>query len=259
MRMRLFLILIAATCGAPLVVQAQQIPAYEALRTVGRVQGQTLLGSLVEMRGADGDPQPVQWLLLFADPAARGGVRELVVSKKGVTSERTPVQPGPTSGVMAAAGLNLDSTGAFVAANEEAARVKLGFHSINYQLVNKNGLPVWVVRLFDASGHEVGAVDLSAKDGAVVTPLRQTPAPVAAVTTSTGAKPTPATASRGADSGWVEGGGLVGHVERWSENAWEDTSETAVKVGDSIGETAVKVGDSISAFFVGRPAKRAND
>ncbi len=245
--MRLFSILLLSVCAAAPAAQAQQIPAYEALRAVGRVQGQAMLGSLVEMRGADGNPQPDQWLLLFKDTAARGGVRELVVSKKGIISERTPVQPGPTAGVMAARGLNLDSTGAFTAANQEASRVKLGFDSVNYQLVNKNGVPVWVVRLFDRGGSEVGVVDLSAKDGAVITALKQTPA-LAAHLTATTAKPIPSPPPRSSSTGWVEGGGLVGHVERWSENAWEDTTETAERVGDSI-----------SAFFVGRPAKRGND
>ena len=40
---------------------------------------------------------------------------------------------------------------------------------------------------------------------------------------------------------WVEGGGLVGHVERLGGRTWDATSDTASRIGDSIG-----------AFFIGR-------
>jgi hypothetical protein len=246
-----FRFLLAAAAAVALAGQsvshAAQLAAYEALRTVGKTKGDVMLASLVEMRGADGDPQPARWLILFRDPLARGGVRELVVGPSGITSERTPAQPGSTAstGAMAAASLNLDSTGAFAAADREAARQKIGFNSVSYQLVNKDGRPVWTVRLFDADGLEAGSMEISAKDGAIVTPLRRTPA--AAVPPAAGAAastPAPTPAPDG-DLGerWVEGGGLVGHVGRWSERAWKDTSRTAAKVGDSV-----------SAFFVGRPA-----
>ncbi|MFZ4482932.1 MAG: hypothetical protein ACOYOL_03005 [Chthoniobacterales bacterium] len=247
-------LLFVVVCGVPLTAQAEQIPACEALRTVGRLQGEARLGSLVEMRGVGGDPQPVQWLLLFKDASARGGIRELTVTKKGITSERTPLQAPATSGVMAAAGLKLDSTGAFDAANKEAAKIKLGFSSINYQLVNRSGAPIWVLQLFDHSGSEVGVIDLSAQHGAIVTPLGQTTR-IVPVSSSAGSTPRPAASSNSYGEGWVEGGGLVGHVGRWSEQAWDDTTKTAERVGDSVGETAEKIGESISAFFVGRPAK----
>jgi hypothetical protein len=250
MKRMILLLLAVALVSAPALAQLdRQLPAYEALRTVGRDNGENWLGLLVEMRGVDGDPQPAQWLLTFRDENARGGVREFAVSARGVVSERTPVraQEAGASAVMSARALNLDSTGAFNAANKEAAKLKLGFHSLNYLLQNKKGAPVWVVQLYDVAGAEVGKIEVSAKDGAVISPLRTPLAAATAAVSATG--PTPATPplplapdNRSLGERWVEGGGLVGHMSRWGERSWEATTNTAVRVGDSVG-----------AFFTGRP------
>ena len=228
-------------CATVLPAAAAQLPAYEALRTIGREKGDTLLRSIVEMRGSSGAPQPSEWLVSLRDPAARSGLREFVVGSKGIRSERTPVvgTVGSAS-AMSASSLNLDSTGAFNTANKEAAKAKLGFDTLSYVLKNRKGTPAWTVRLFDSTGLEVGMLEISAKDGLIVTPLRR---PV--ITPAAGSSPAPVTgpSSSSTNNPWIEGGGLVGHSKRWGQNAWRTTSETAVRVGDSI-----------SAFFVGRPA-----
>lgn len=241
------LLFAAVLLSAPALAQTSQLPAYEALRTVGREKGENWLRSLVEMRGVDGDPQPARWLLTFRDENARGGVREFAVTRRGVVSERAPVRV-PASApaeVMSARALNLDSTGAFTAANKQAAAAKVGFHSLNYLLQNKRGIPVWLVLLFDANGAEVGKMEISAQDGSLVSRLRTPPTPAAQ---TAGAAPASGPAASGGSVGdrWVEGGGLVGHSKRWGENAWQTTTNTAAKVGDSI-----------SAFFIGRPAQPA--
>lgn len=245
-----FALLAALLAGySPLFGQAgAQLPAYEALRTVAREKGDAWLARLVEMRGVDGDPQPAQWFLTFRDENARGGVREFVVSRRGIVSERAPVRARETgaSAVMVARTLNLDSTGAFTAADKEAARAKLGFQSLNYLLENRNGTPVWLVGLFDASGAEVGKLGISAGTGAVVSPLRI----MQAATAGPGSSPVSSAGPVSPDGRplgerWVEGGGLVGHVSRWGERTWETTTNTAVRVGESIG-----------AFFVGRESRR---
>lgn len=234
---------LALTVLPALAQNDRQLPAYEALRTVARIKGQEWLGRLVEMRGVDGDPQPTRWLLTFRDESARGGVREFAVGRQGIVSERAPVRAADTpSSVMSARSLNLDSTGAFSAANKQATQVKVGFSSINYLLQNHNGAPVWIVQLFNSSGAEVGKVEVSARDGSLLSRLR---APVAPSGESAPASAPRATSQDGrpATDGWVEGGGLVGHSKRWGENAWQSTTNTAVRIGDSI-----------SAFFIGRPA-----
>lgn len=239
----------AVLLTAPLPAQSSQLPAYEALRTVGRDKGDSWLGNLVEMRGVDGDPQPARWLLTFRDAGARGGVREFAVTRQGVVSERTPVrgQTASDADVMAARTLNLDSTGAFTAANKQAAAAKVGFHSLNYLLQNRQGTPVWLVQLFDTGGGEVGKMEISAKDGNVISRLRTPVAATAggATTAVRDAAPKPASGETFGDR-WVEGGGLVGHTTRFGERTWETTTNTATRIGESI-----------SAFFIGRPQESA--
>lgn len=249
MKTTVVLFLSAALLASTLVAQSPQLAAYEALRTVGREKGDQWLANLVELSGVDGDPQPSRWLLTFRDETARGGVREFAVTGQGVVSERAPVRVEQVSpgAVMSARALNLDSTGAFDIANKQAAAAKLGFHSLNYTLQNRRGAPVWLVRLYDAAGIEVGKVEVSARDGSVVSSLRR-PAVLAgdaAGTLSTGAPPVSAADGSLGDR-WVEGGGLVGHMSRVGERTWETTTNTAIKVGDSI-----------SAFFIGRPGQPA--
>lgn len=244
------LFLALALLAGPVLGQGAQLSAYEALRAVGREKGENWLGRLVEMRGVDGDPQPSRWLLTFRDEAARGGVREFAVTAQGVTSERTPVRAAgsPALLVMGARSLNLDSTGAFAAANKQAAAGKVGFHFLNYLLQNKQAEPVWLVQLYDAAGLEVGKMEVSAQDGDIVSRLRRPSAAAAGSAARAAAPRTPPPPTSGGSFGdrWVEGGGLVGHASRWGEKSWSTTTNVAVRLGESI-----------SAFFVGRPEQPA--
>ena len=240
-----FLLLLVPHWGA-----AAEISAYEALRTIGLVKGEALLDSLLEARGAEGAPQPGKWLFNFQDETARGGIREIVVTDAGISSERTPLNAGPLAspGVMPAASLNLDSTGAFKVANTEAANQRVGFHSLNYRLENASDIPIWTVRLFDVRGDEVGSMVISAADGSFVTPLQGTlvslPADTTASVTEPGRAQSNDSGDRSAGDRWVDGGGLVGHVSRWGERTIEQS-----------GKTASKVGGSVEAFFIGRPTE----
>ena len=245
------LLLAAVLLTVPASGQSVQLTAYQALRTVEREKGGGWLDRLVELRGVDGGPQPVRWLLTFRDKNARGGVREFALTAQGVSSERTPVRVAGSgaSSVMGSRSLNLDSSGAFAAANKQAAAAKVGFHSLNYLLQNSQGAPVWLVQLYDEAGLEVGKMKVSAQSGGMVSRLR-TPLGPAASPAVTAAAPVTSrpTAPTGGTFGdrWVEGGGLVGHVSRWGERSWDATTNTAVRVGDSI-----------NAFFIGRPEQPA--
>lgn len=237
-----------AACLCALIVHAQpsgQISAYDALKTVGAEKGSALLANLVEIRGVDGTPQPLRWTLSFKDETARGGIREFVVAAKGIIAERAPLRPATGgAGVMTASALQLNSTGAFDAANREATKNKLGFSTINYRLENKNGAPVWLVELYDVGGANVGTVEFSAKNGTIVSPFKALSVPSGAPASAGNAAAAATPDSRPVGERWVEGGGLVGHVERWSTRTWEATTNTATRVGDSIG-----------AFFTGRPSQ----
>lgn len=239
--MKALLLVFSVMVAAPELIMARQLSADEALRTVGREKGEPWLERLLVAVGTGGSPQPAQWVLSFQDAAARGGVREFVVSARGVTAESTPVVPAGASpgSVLSAKNIKVDSSGAFVTANREAARAKLGFDSLNYRLRERNGQPVWRVALFDPAGVEVGWLDVSARDASVVTPLRQPSRPGAA---TAGPAEITIQGDRSLSDRWVEGGGLSGHLGRWGERTWDATKETSQRAGDSI-----------SKFFTGRP------
>ena len=159
-------ILIVPALIFPGALFAAPVTAYEALISVGRQKGNAYLDNLVEMRAIEGLPQPEQWTMIFRDASARGGLREFVVSSKGIASERTPLRAedallvAPT---ISYAQLKLDSKGAFIESNKSATQARLGFDSVNYRLHSINGVPVWNLRLFDAGRREVGFLALSAK------------------------------------------------------------------------------------------------
>ena len=230
----------ACSVLAPCVVWAAPVGAYEALVSVGRQKGNAYLDSLVEMRAVEGTPQPEQWTLLFRDASARGGMREFVVSGKGIASERTPLRVDDAllvAPTVTYVQLKLDSKGAFVEANKLATEAKLGFDSVSYRLHSSGGAPVWTLRLLDTGRREVGSLALSAKTSAVVSPLVRGSGTAATMTAAAPA------ANRPIGERWAEGGGLVGHMTRWSERTWDATTNTAGNVGRSV-----------ETFFLGRPA-----
>jgi hypothetical protein len=231
---RSVLILVVAVPG---VLQAAPVGAYEALISVGRQKGNAYLDNLVEMRAVEGTPQPELWTALFRDAAARGGMREFVVTAKGIASERTPLRADDAllvAPTIPYGQLKLDSKGAFAEANKLATQAKLGFDSVSYRLNSQKNEPVWSLRLLDTSRREVGSLAISAKTSAVISSLDKAGEGNAGASTTT--------APLG--ERWTEGGGLVGHVERWGTRTWEATSNTATQVSDSLG-----------VFFTGRPAR----
>lgn len=230
-----------ALCAGMLVIPAlawgETLTAYEALISVGRLKGDAFLDNLIEMRAAEGAPQPELWTLLFRDPEARAGVREFMVSSRGVQSERTPLRTDDAllvAETMPYTTLKMDSSGAFLEANRLASDARAGFDMATYRLHPLDGVPVWTLRLLDAGRREVGVVVVSAKDGSVVKPL--TAAPEGANSS---------TDSRSSSERWAEGGGLVGHVTRWGERAWSTTTNTLVGTQRSAGKFLV--GDTNSS------------
>ncbi len=131
---------------------------------------------LVEVTAERGDPNPQQWTIVFADPAARGGIREVTVAGVSVVSERTPLRGYPEASTLPSINvsrMNLDSIGAFDAANREARKRQLGFDWVDYKLKpgGPDSTPVWQVTLFDHMGAKVGVIEVSAYDGSIVSPL----------------------------------------------------------------------------------------
>ncbi|CAN5394902.1 hypothetical protein BH09VER1_BH09VER1_08410 [soil metagenome] len=154
--------------------------AYTALRTAKK---STNSASLIELKGESGEPRPQEWKLTFSDPTARGGIREVVVSGDVIVSERTPLRGfagASTQPPVAVSRLNLDSDGAFQIANKQAQKKNLGFNWIDYTLrANQGtGAPMWILRLRDHMGAQVGVMQISAEDGSIIAPLEGTGATV---------------------------------------------------------------------------------
>lgn len=204
--------------------------AYQALRTVGSERSQSLLQSVIEVKGRNGVPQPDVWTVLINDPLARGGVRELEVSKGRVISERTPVQTysGQADGiVLNFQKLNLDSQGAFALAETEARKARIGFFAVDYNLrcEEAGGTPLWVVQLLDDKQHSVGSVRIAADSGAILS---------ASFTKVVETK-----------SEWAAGGGLNGRVKR---------------LGSTVGRGIKRAAGATEEFFTGeRTIDRPND
>jgi hypothetical protein len=146
--------------------------AYQALRIIGKTNPD-FLNHVIEAHGNDGQPQPVVWSVLIDDQTARGGVREMEVSKGRVISEHTPVRAYAGAGanaVMDFKRLNLDSQGAFTIANQEAAKRNVAFDSVSYLLRSdaQSGAPVWILRLIDVNHALVGTITIAADNGNVL-------------------------------------------------------------------------------------------
>ncbi|MGH8047256.1 MAG: hypothetical protein ACREKL_08415, partial [Chthoniobacterales bacterium] len=206
--------------------QARASTAYEALGVLKKARGEEILKQLVEVRGETGEPQPQSWTILMADPTARGGIREFVVTDGEIASERTPVR-GYTVGtgafpVINFGRLNVDSNEVFKVANKQSVEAKVGFHSVDYTLRTNDadGSPMWVLHLFDYMGAPVGTLSVSAENGATIAalridpdarqkpvaqvPPRPTPKPKVKTGTVVAAAPSPTPVFKGGVFGFVE-------------------------------------------------------
>ena len=190
--------------------------AYQALRIVGAERSKSLLNNVIEVKGRNGTPQPEVWTVLLNDPLARGGVREIEVSKGHIVGERTPIKTysGQGEGIVLNFNmLNLDSEGAFAVAEVEARNAKIGFYSADYLLrCDENGsAPIWVVQLLDKGKNSLGSVSIAADTGAVVAKTM---------------------GGKAEKSSWAAGGGMKGRLVRF----WDATGRSARHVGNSLQE-----------------------
>ena len=162
-------------------VRADGGPAHLAINTAQKVVRPP--AALVEVIGERGEPRPSEWKVIYSDPGARGGVKEVVTSGDVIVSERTPLRGYP--GVAGARPINLarfkiDSDRAFDIANRQAANRRIGFNWLDYTLRTNNvtGAPMWILRLYDNMGAQVGSMQISAEDGSIIAPLRPSSAVV---------------------------------------------------------------------------------
>ncbi len=145
--------------------------AYEALRVVGTQFHRAALSRVISVTGSDGDPQPVRWNVLVADRGAPAGMRELVVAKGRIVSNRMPA--GSVAGSVQGATiktsqLNLDSSGAFDVASYTADKSHQNFDLVSYALrTNDRGVPTWIVTIQNQSRRPLGTIHINASKGNV--------------------------------------------------------------------------------------------
>lgn len=238
-----------------------QETAYAAMRVVKAAKGDASLAKLVEVRGKEGGPQPEAWVLLFNDPAARGGVREIVVQDGAILSERTPLSGFSGLGdlpVLPSARLNLDSDGAFRIANDEAKREGIGFHWVNYTLrfdaASGEG-PLWVLDLVDVAGVSAGSVVISAETLGIVRGLRGTPAPMANAQSSA-PLPSPAYPRNELENPPASGeprGGILGTAGQFGTNLGMRVWNTAESTAERVRTTTENATGRVREIVTGEP------
>jgi hypothetical protein len=167
MSKRLLALLVLAT-----PVFAQERPtAYQALRTVGTQLNRDLVDHVILVSGSNGDPQPETWRILFDDPKAGGGVREVEVSNGKIISERTPLRSaveGSLGATIDTAKLNLDSSGAYTLARQTADKSHITFATADYTLrVDARGNPIWIIALQKQGGEPAGTIYIGANHGSI--------------------------------------------------------------------------------------------
>ncbi len=151
---------------------AQERPtAYQALRTVGTQLNREYVNHVISATGLNGNPQPASWKILFDDPKARGGVREVEVANGRILSERTPLRDavaGSLGATIDTAKLNLDSSGAYTVAQQTAASSHVTFATVDYVLhVDDRGNPVWQVTLHRDDGEPAGTISVGTNHGTI--------------------------------------------------------------------------------------------
>ena len=189
---------------------------------------------LIEVTGERGEPQPQEWKVILSDPAARGGIREIVASGDVIVSQRTPVKGYTGVGSepsIALARLNVDSDRAFEIANKQAVARRIGFSWVDYTLrANADGgAPMWILRLQNNMGSKVGVVQISAENGSVVVPLEVSEPP----------SPEPSEQVSDSSNGRSVGG-FIGRV-----------GGTLGNVGNAVKDTTLRTVGSVQEFLTG--------
>jgi hypothetical protein len=142
--------------------------AYEAMRVVGTVKGETSLAHVIEVRGTEGSPQPVVWKILTRN-AKGSGLQEYMVKGNKIASERA-IKDGPAMAAIDLNKLNLDSDGANTLVEREAKAKGISYDQLDYTLhgSQRDSAPVWEIRLVDQRSGKAASFIISADTGAVI-------------------------------------------------------------------------------------------
>lgn len=181
--------------------------------------------SFVQIKGERGDPMPSEWVILLADPSARGGVREVSIVNGRITSERTPLRgfsEAANAPAISSAKISMDADAIFRTVQKESVANRIGFDSLNYNLTNdpQSSLPVWTVKLYDSSGALIGTMGVSAQNAQVTHGL----------ILEEGIKP---------ESNSRHPGGLIGAISETSQNAARKAQKSTLRFIGNVQEALV--------------------
>ena len=169
----LLLLLLLEIATVSLSAAETATSAIQALSDSGRPN---MMSAVVEIRGAHGEPQPEEWVIICNDPTAQGGIRELTIKDHHIISERTPLCSFEGQGSLPqldTTRITMDSGAIFKAANTEAKNHRIGFDALTYTLRTDalTGKPLWIVQLYKAEKNDerlVGTLQFSPETGALI-------------------------------------------------------------------------------------------
>ncbi len=154
--------------------QKEEVPlsAFTGLEKIAAAIGSDSVERIVEMRGRNGQSQPLTWDLVVYDRDSPYLVREYTLGSE-VNVERDPQPHYPErvpTGFIDKQQLFIDSTACFRILEHEAQRAGVGFNSVNYLLRCQefSEEPLWRLTALDGQGYMVGRVDLSGATGTVL-------------------------------------------------------------------------------------------
>jgi len=145
----------------------------EALEALERRYGAENFTHIVSMTGSDGAPSPSEWWIVVRDLRMPSTLHTYWSGDRRVTDEGENRDYYPRrmpDGFVNRAKLQIDSNQAFTVVEQEAAKMRIGFNEVSYELkaITLTDEPVWNLNLIDARGYFVGIVSVSGRTGNVL-------------------------------------------------------------------------------------------
>ena len=277
--------LLAYPVGFCRAADSASATAYTALRSMGKSLGDDALNRVVEVTGRGGNPQPTTWRIVITEGSR--GTREVKVAGARIVSQKASIQVTALKPIRLE-DLNLDSSGAFDAANVQARSARVPFTSLNYELrvSETSSKPVWDLELINDAGTHVGGVRLAAHDGKLlsvnglsasqssaprslvsanadhdsVQPTRVVPSRNTTTTTTTyntvRSDPPPARNSeddrRGTSASQASEGGFFSRAGRTLDHTTDTVGDTVSRTGHAVDRTMRHTGAKLQRFFTGQ-------
>lgn len=145
----------------------------EALEALERRYGAEKFTHIVSITGADGAPSPSEWWIVVRDLRMPSTLHTYWSGDRRVTDEGENRDYYPRrmpDGFVNRAKLQVDSNQAFVVVEQEAAKMRIGFNEVSYELkaITLTDEPVWNLTLIDVRGYFVGIVSVSGRTGNIL-------------------------------------------------------------------------------------------